>query len=467
MKKKVIIVTGILVILTSVILVLTKDQSTNKEIEKQVAVDTSNYTTINKQLVLTNDSENFYINEQLIPEEIRVKPETALNVEVVNNSDYETSVHFHGVNGDNKMDGVGGLTQENIKPGESFTYKFDLDDEGTYMYHSHVDSLQQVNNENLYGGLVVEEAQKENSDMLIYNTLVNDEEQHHTANQSYDQVLVNGESNGQLKVNNDENIYLNIANLSSAPLSIYFGDGINYRVLSIDANDATSAWYSNESLAVSTGQRLIVELENPLHSFQVSTSLKSKQNARYDIVYKGDENINSKDFSGPVSGGMMDNQEMAELADDSIDLYDIIETNSFDLSDEKVDVKETMSLDMNAGMWVINNKAYPDTNSIDVTEGDIVEITLKNDSHMGEMHPFHLHGHKFQVVEVNGNEVDKNLVMDTVNVPPGNQVKIRFEANNPGIWAFHCHNLVHASKGMFTTVNYEGYENEISGGAQE
>lgn len=472
MKKKIIAMIVIIAVIIGLSVLITLVSNSKERgmtvIQDQVFEAKEGYEEINKTLTLTNNQDNFMINGDVVPEELRVKPETALSVKVVNNSQFETSIHFHGINGNSNMDGVGGVSQENIKPGEEYTYSFNLDEPGTYMYHAHVDSAEQINNDNLYGGLVVEEQTATNSDMLIYNTNINNIEEHHSANQTFDQVLVNGEASGELRVDNDQNIVLNMTNLSSTPLSVNFGQDVRFKINSIDANPATSEWMTNQSIIVPTAQRFIVEIENPKRSFQISTSLKTKQNAKYNIYYKGDTNIEEQDFSGTVSGDMMANTEFENLADDSKLIYDVVETTTdLNVKDQPVDVKADMTLDMNSGYWVINDKAFPKTDTIDVKEGDVVEITLTNTSHMGETHPFHLHGHKFQVVEVNGEEVDKNLILDTVDVEPGNEVKIRFNADNPGIWAFHCHNLVHAGLGMMTTLNYEGYTSNVTQQASE
>lgn len=473
MKKKiiamVILIVGLVCLSILISVVTTSKQTNNMDIiQDQVFEAAEGYTPVNQTLTITNDDQNFMINGDVVTEEIRVKPQTALNVEVINKSEYPTSIHFHGINGNSNMDGVAGISQENIEPGASFTYQFNLDEPGTYMYHAHVNSVEQVNNENLYGGLVVEEEQQANSDMLIYNTNINNIDEHHTANQTYEQVLVNGKTGQDLNVSNDQNIYLNIANLSSTPLSINFGTDINYRITSVDANPTNSEWISNRSLVVPTAQRFIVEIENPRHSFQISTSLKAKQNAVYNVYYQGDKSIEERDFSGAISNSMMANREFENLADDSVLIYDVVESvDDLDVKDKRPDVKANMTLGMNSGMWVINDQAFPDTQSLDVQTGDVVEVTLTNTSHMAETHPFHLHGHKFEVVAVNGQKFNKNLVLDTVDVEPGSEVTIRFNANNPGIWAFHCHNLVHAGQGMMTTLNYQGYSSNVTGEVAE
>jgi branched-chain amino acid transport system ATP-binding protein len=65
----------------------------------------------------------------------------------------------------------------------------------------------------------------------------------------------------------------------------------------------------------------------------------------------------------------------------------------------------------------------------------------------------HLHGHEFQVVEIDGTRFP-GAVRDTVLVTPGTRVVVAFEANNPGLWAMHCHLLYHLDAGMFTTLRY-------------
>jgi FtsP/CotA-like multicopper oxidase with cupredoxin domain len=86
-----------------------------------------------------------------------------------------------------------------------------------------------------------------------------------------------------------------------------------------------------------------------------------------------------------------------------------------------------------------------------VAEGERVEILMRNQT--GMAHPMHLHGHVFQVVSLEGKRLE-GAVRDTVMVPPKGSVTIAFDADNPGRWAFHCHNLYHMAVGMFTSLEY-------------
>jgi FtsP/CotA-like multicopper oxidase with cupredoxin domain len=103
-------------------------------------------------------------------------------------------------------------------------------------------------------------------------------------------------------------------------------------------------------------------------------------------------------------------------------------------------------------IWSINNVAWnKDVPPLPIAAGERVELVMINRT--GMPHPMHLHGHQFQVVEIDGKRFP-GAVRDTVLVPPGRRVVVAFDANNPGLWAFHCHLLYHLDAGMFTTFRY-------------
>ncbi|AEH39403.1 multicopper oxidase family protein [Halopiger xanaduensis] len=95
--------------------------------------------------------------------------------------------------------------------------------------------------------------------------------------------------------------------------------------------------------------------------------------------------------------------------------------------------------------WTIDGETYPDTDSLEISEGDHVRVRMVNRS--PAIHPMHLHGHFFQVGDA---------VKDTVLVEPhGDQVTFDFRADNPGDWLFHCHNVYHLERGMARVFEYE------------
>ena len=101
--------------------------------------------------------------------------------------------------------------------------------------------------------------------------------------------------------------------------------------------------------------------------------------------------------------------------------------------------------------WSLNGEYWPNVTPLMIASGQRVAIEMVNHSMMA--HPMHLHGHAFQVVAINGAPL-AGAVRDTVLVPTMGSVTIAFDADNPGRWAFHCHNLYHMTTGMMTEVRY-------------
>jgi FtsP/CotA-like multicopper oxidase with cupredoxin domain len=103
--------------------------------------------------------------------------------------------------------------------------------------------------------------------------------------------------------------------------------------------------------------------------------------------------------------------------------------------------------------WSLNGEYWPKVTPLMVATGQRAAIEMVNHSMMA--HPMHMHGPAFQVIALNGAPL-AGAVRDTVLVPPMGSVTIAFDADNPGRWAFHCHNLYHMMTGMLTEVRYPG-----------
>jgi FtsP/CotA-like multicopper oxidase with cupredoxin domain len=119
------------------------------------------------------------------------------------------------------------------------------------------------------------------------------------------------------------------------------------------------------------------------------------------------------------------------------------------------DIVHTIALSgaMKPYAWSMNGEYWPHITPLILNKGQRIEIELVNRSMMA--HPMHLHGHVFQVVEIDGRALH-GAVRDTVLVSPSGRVRIAFDADNPGRWAFHCHNLYHMETGMMTEFRYRG-----------
>jgi FtsP/CotA-like multicopper oxidase with cupredoxin domain len=108
--------------------------------------------------------------------------------------------------------------------------------------------------------------------------------------------------------------------------------------------------------------------------------------------------------------------------------------------------------EMSKYIWSINGVVWnPEVPPLPIAKGERVALVMINAT--GMAHPMHLHGHRFQVVEIDRMRFP-GAVRDTVRVPPRQRVVVEFDADNPGWWAFHCHMLYHQAAGMFTTLRY-------------
>lgn len=119
-----------------------------------------------------------------------------------------------------------------------------------------------------------------------------------------------------------------------------------------------------------------------------------------------------------------------------------------------VELKMALTGNMSSYVWSINNRVWPDADRPVIKEGQRVTVEMMNQTMMA--HPMHLHGHSFQVTALNGNDL-AGAVRDTVLVPAMGSVKIAFDADNPGRWPLHCHNLYHMLTGMMTEFVYDTF----------
>ena len=90
--------------------------------------------------------------------------------------------------------------------------------------------------------------------------------------------------------------------------------------------------------------------------------------------------------------------------------------------------------------FTINGKAYPETETIDMKVGEKVRLRFVG-SNNNFVHPMHVHGGPFEIVQTDGNPVPEGarIEKDTVNVGPGERYDVIWEAREPGKWLVHCH----------------------------
>lgn len=381
-------------------------------------------------------------NGELAPE-LRVSYGDMVEVKLVNKDiDAGVTIHWHGYNVPNAMDGVPGMTQNVVKPGESFTYKFRAGQEGTYWFHSHQQASEQVM-KGLFGSLIVESKERaENVDeeMILIN--------HDWVTNRGEKTAFGDEDETQTKqVEPGRKIKLRIINTDNHSQK-YRLQGTGYQITAIDGVDIQEPGQLTDRTAfrVASGGRYDLTFTMPDHPVQFKIG-NDKDAESPGVIFYNDALPEVQPFE--KESGLFDPAQYGKPV-----ANELTTATAFDR-------EFVMILGNELGfyngkfhfLWTINGKVHPHTPTFVVKEGDKVKTTFVNRS-LTE-HPMHLHGHHMIVLKKNGKEVTTPWYTDTLNVYAGETYEVAFLANNPGMWMDHCHNLDHAKTGMILHLMYD------------
>ena len=368
--------------------------------------------------------------------EIRATEGDLVEVTLVNESVPDgVTLHWHGVDVPNAEDGVAGVTQDAVPTGGEHVYRFVAEDAGTYWYHSHQVSHEQVRS-GLFGTLVVEPRRDLDPPGLDVVAAVHGYDGQDTVNGQVGETWVEAEPGDTARVR--------VINTDNGPMMTWVA-GAPYRVVAVDArewNEPTDV--EDSTVLVTAGGRVDLEVTVPDDGSAVRIGAGGGETSM---------------VIGP-EGGETPSEDMP---DDELDLlsYGTPEPPPFDVTSFDRDFDYDIGrrpgfLDGRPGMWwTINGKLWPDVPMYMVAEGDVVRMTLTNSS--GQVHPMHLHGHHALVLSRDGVEsTGSPWWVDSLDVGDGETYEIAFVADNPGIWMDHCHNLDHAAEGLVAHLMYEG-----------
>lgn len=418
--------------------------------------------------------------------EIRVTQGDFVQVELKNELKEPVTIHWHGYPVLSAMDGVPGLSQDSVKPGETFTYEFSADVLGTYWYHSHQESAKQVD-KGLYGAFIVEPKKKEKIDKDF--TLILDEWEEnpvdgigslsgkkgsgnaHTSGMpghggtgpmtSEDEMMstmyniytVNGKSDGliaPLEVQKGDLVRLRFINAGYRSHGIHV-PGQEFKVVSTDGQDIAGAGLLRDQvILIAPGERYDVEF-----------TVTSGENF---IIDAHDTNLYSSQIKIPVKVAWAGDQVRSEPITANYPVFDwtnygLPGKGPFTLEqgyDIDYNVELNERVDGSVQKYTINGKTFEELPPLKVKTGDKVKFTLENKSNVD--HPMHLHGHFFQVLSKNGVPVSGAPIRkDTILVKPGEKYVVAFKADNPGNWVQHCHELHHAAAGMIQRIEYTDF----------
>ena len=429
-----------------------------------------------------------------------VGEDATVTVRFTNRIDWPTSIHWHGVRLDNRFDGVPGVTQDPVLPGETFTYRVRFPDPGIYWYHPHHrEDVQQ--DLGLAGNMIVESPDPEyygpahREEILMLDDLLLGEHglvpygleraTHALMGRFGNTMLVNGEPEYALETRPGEVVrffFTNVSNTRTFNLSF---PGARMKVVGTDVgNFEREAWI--ESLLITPAERYVVHVRFPergpvplVNRVQGIDHIAARFLPEVDTL--GVVRVDGDPATGEA-GRAFASLRVHQAARDEIarvrarapeppelELELDMETRDLPLVVHRlmqVDSAYFHPLEASGTMpmmnfmstgeevrWILRD---PDTGleneAIDwrFRVGDVVRLRLRNVRRtLHQMqHPIHIHGQRFLVLAVGGVPNDNLAWKDTVLVPVGSTVDLLLELSNPGRWMLHCHIAEHLEVGM-------------------
>ena len=402
---------------------------------------------------------------------IRAKQGEHVRILVENGLEESTTVHWHGLRVPNTMDGVPHVSQEPIEPGQNFLYDFKLEDAGTYWYHPHVNSSEQLGR-GLYGTIIVEETDPPEVDRDVVWVLddwrvskdgsIRDDFTHGMdishGGRMGNYITVNGHLPEPLKVTANERIRLRLINVANARIFGLNFENHNAQVIAIDGHPVTPHAPSNDMVLLGPGQRADVIIDcvgEPGSKHRIlDMAYEQSINELQDIEYLDASPVRKKPL-GPVKALPANPLKEPDLTQ-AVHHEMVISGGAMSgmrgavYKGKKRSMRELMG---EMKVWALNGVAAHTTDMPPIFNFDLGKtyvIDIKNESMFP--HPMHLHGHAFRLLSMNGKDVPHTPWMDTVLLTGRETARIAMVADNPGDWLFHCHVLAHVQGGMTSLI---------------
>jgi FtsP/CotA-like multicopper oxidase with cupredoxin domain len=395
-------------------------------------------------------------NGQVPGPTLRVRLGDTVRVHFENRLPQPTTIHWHGVRVPNAMDGVPDLTQPAVQPGQSFDYQFTPKDAGTFWFHPHVRSSEQVER-GLYAVLIVEDAQPApySQDLLwVLDDWLLDEHgqifpefntRHDLAHDGRwgGVITVNGRTPTRLQLRAGERVRLRIVDTANGRVFKPDFGALDVQIIAVDG------LYLRQPIPytpfeIAPGNRLDLDITAPSASsgtFTVTDRFYPPMPHDLATIVIDDLAPAAPAFPSPAHAHVP-------------------------VWSEGLAVPVTKQFRLNARQggeygieWTINDQAFHHHDSmghampppaLTMRRGAFQRLQFVNDSY--RLHPIHLHGMFFRLLARNGAPVDEPFFRDTVLVHSRETIDIGLVPEDAGLWMMHCHILEHAEAGMMTTL---------------
>lgn len=384
--------------------------------------------------------------------EIRCRQGERLRVRFINKLPEPTTIHWHGMRLPLAMDGVPYVSQLPVQPGEYFDYSFITPDAGSYWYHPHTSSSEQLGH-GLVGPLIIEEREAsgfKHERTLVLKTWAVDEQGAFTAF-SVPREAARGGTLGRLSTVNG---------VHAARIELPAGEVVRLRLLNLD-NTATYR------LNLPGAEALIYAVDgNPITPRPLGKEYWLGAGMRLDLALKvpaAGQELALR--NGPLRLATLVSQPAASSGSDWPPALPANPVAEPDLQRAETlrfnfEWSAKLSGDVKQGgaykLWQINGQAW---DIADKTCADRPIARLKLGGHYifelrnmtQYQHPIHLHGMAFKVLDSDRRQIIPYFT-DTFLLGKNERARIAFVADNPGVWMFHCHVIDHMESGLMAAI---------------
>lgn len=390
---------------------------------------------------------------------------------VDNGLDQDTTVHWHGIRLPNAMDGVPGLTQPPIKAGESFIYEFTPPDAGTFWYHPHAHSLEQIGR-GLAGCLIVEEREPIQVDRDLVWVL---QDWRLTENGQIDSgfgrimdavmsghvgslVTINGAKPVDLPVRAGERVRLRLVNAALARIMALRIEGHRPVVIAVDGQPCEPHEPENGRLVLGPAMRIDVMLDmqgDPGRSYAVTDDFYDGLSYKLTSLVYDQTPLRARILDTPLilTPNPLPEPDLPNAVKQEIVLQGGM------MGGGKLKGVGGMNGVAMPGMgggpvWAINGVSMTGDGQMDMAplftlqRGTSCHMTLRNETAWA--HTMHIHGFSMLMLTRNGAPVLHRQWQDSVLMAPKDSVECAFVADNPGNWMLHCHITDHQMTGLMT-----------------
>ncbi|TBU98143.1 copper oxidase [Stutzerimonas kirkiae] len=384
--------------------------------------------------------------------ELRARQGDWLRVRFINHLPQPTTIHWHGIRLPLEMDGVPYLSQLPVLPGEYFDYRFRVEDAGTFWYHPHTSSAEQLGR-GLVGPLIIEE--REGSGFRHERTL-NLKHWHLDREGAFSDFSVPREA----ARGGTPGVLSSLNGVHAPTLELPAGQVVRLRILNLD-NTLTYR------LNLPDAEVRIYALDgHPIQPRPLGKEYWLGPGMRIDVGLRVPEAGRELALrNGPLRLGTLRSVVAGEAPGDwpaALPANPVAEPDLARAQKLRFNFEWAGALSADTGegavptFWQINGQAW-DINDKTCVERPIATLH-KNGHYIFELrnvsqyqHPIHLHGLVFKVLSSNRKRIEPYFT-DTYLLGRNETAQVALVADNPGVWMFHCHVIDHMETGLMAAI---------------